>query len=130
MGQSYLERCIANEGYADAGSRSDCRRHAEEKLFQRNDPSLPVDPDAVLPNQCPTATDPTLSVLLNRLIEVDIEYERERENPLKDRHPSGRAYRLEALKKQHRVRREPYLQRLALLQGGTGHVAGCKQRRD
>jgi hypothetical protein len=28
------------------------------------------------------------------------------------------------------VRREPYLQRLALLQGGTGHVAGCKQRRD
>jgi hypothetical protein len=84
-------------------------------LFKRNDRSMPVDPDALLSNQYPTATDPTLPVLLNRLIEVDIQYEREREKLLKDRHPSGRAYRLEALKKQHRVRREPYLQRLALL---------------
>jgi hypothetical protein len=84
-------------------------------VFERNDPSLPVDSDALLSNQCPTAADPTLPVLLNSLIEVDIQYEREREKLLKDRHPSGRAYRLEALKKQHRVRREHYLQRLALL---------------
>jgi hypothetical protein len=67
-----------------------------------------------------------LQSLLSTLIDIDIEYERERENLLKDRHPSGRVYRLGALQKQHRVRREPYLQRLALLQGGTGRVVGCK----
>jgi hypothetical protein len=42
-------------------------------VFERNDPSLPVDPDTLLSNQCPTATDPTLPVLLNRLIKVDIQ---------------------------------------------------------
>jgi hypothetical protein len=46
---------------------------------------------------------------------LDIEYERERERLLQDKHLKLRRQRLQTLKEQHHKRRAPYMKQLAML---------------
>jgi hypothetical protein len=75
------------------------------------------DCEAPAPHSYLAASSPLLQSVINTLIDIDIAYEREREKLIKSRHLPSR--RLEMLKQQHRERREPYIQQLAVLLEGA-----------
>jgi hypothetical protein len=79
----------------------------------------PTHPSALnsLPRMYSPSLQPLLQSLLATLANIDLEYERERER-LSDRtlDMALKARVLEKLKRQHRERREPYVQQLSVLQ--------------
>jgi len=73
--------------------------------------------EAFYPRMYSPTLQPLLQSLLATLADIDFEYEREREKLNKHSPDVNLKIRvLERLKAQHRERREPYIQQLAILQ--------------
>jgi hypothetical protein len=86
-------------------------------MFDTKAPQVRPTPDHHTPSH-PSILQPLLQSLLATLANLDFEYGQERERVVRSSPDMNvRIRALEKLKAQHRERREPYIQQLAILQG-------------
>jgi len=87
-------------------------------VFDEHSSRAQVTTDAPSPVGCSTPADPLAEALLTTLGHFDLEYERELERiRLGSSSEAVKNRVLHRLQEGHRVRREPYVQQLALIRG-------------